>query len=145
VSEQFWSRVYCVPETVVEAVSGRTETSLSAEEIKHHHERPAADQDPTRKDTVLSKLSTRWTLRPYHYKPPPPSATHPSTTHKNHDETNPVPGQDRTEVTLQIEFQFANPMYAALSSAAAPRVADKMIEAFEKRVKSVIEGPASVR
>ena len=32
-------------------------------------------------------------------------------------------------------------MYAALSAAAAPKIADKMIEAFEKRVRSVIEGP----
>jgi len=40
-----------------------------------------------------------------------------------------------------VEFQFANPVYAALSSAAAPRVAEKMIDAFEKRVKAVMEGP----
>ena len=29
VSEEFWSRVYCSPEKIVEAVSGSTETSLS--------------------------------------------------------------------------------------------------------------------
>lgn len=144
VSEQFWSRVYCVPESVVEAVSGQTETTLSAEEIKHHNARPSADQDPSRKDTVLSHLLTRWTLRPYPYKPPPTSATHPTTTHMNHKETNPVPGFEKTEVNLHIEFQFANPVYGALSSAAAPKVADKMIEAFVRKVKAVAEGPASV-
>ena len=63
----------------------------------------------------------------------------------NHHETSPVPGQEKTEVSLSIEYQFANPMYAALSSAAAPKVAEKMIEAFEKRVRAVIEGPASVK
>ena len=62
----------------------------------------------------------------------------------NHHETSPVPGQEKTEVSLSIEYEFANPMYAALSSAAAPRVTEKMIEAFEKRVKAVVEGPASV-
>lgn len=62
----------------------------------------------------------------------------------NHAETSPVPGQEKTEVSLAIEYEFANPMYGALSSAAAPKVAEKMIEAFEKRVKAVVEGPASV-
>jgi coenzyme Q-binding protein COQ10 len=47
-----------------------------------------------------------------------------------------------TDVNLVIEYQFANPVYAALSAAAAPKVAEKMIEAFENRVKAVAEGRA---
>ncbi|WPG98970.1 Hypothetical protein R9X50_00177200 [Acrodontium crateriforme] len=112
VSEQFWSRIYCVPDRVVEAIGGETETALPAAEIKHHNPRPAFEQDPTRNSSVLSKLATRWTIQP---------------------------NGNMTEVNLAIEYQFANPMYAALSSAAAPMVADKMIEAFEKRVKDVAE------
>lgn len=145
VSETFTSRIYCVPESIVEAVSGNAETMLSPDEIKHHSSRPgSAEEDASRKDTVMSQLITRWTLRPYHYKPAPTSAIHPNTTHRQHSETSDLPAQDRTEVSLNIEFQFANPVYAALSSAAAPKVAEKMIEAFEKRVRSVIEGPSSV-
>lgn len=144
VSEQFWSRVYCVPDTVVEAVSGASETTLSADQIAHHSPRPAQSEDKTRNAAVLSHLLTRWTLRPFPYKPPPASATHPATTHKNHEETSEIPGQEKTEVHLHLEYAFANPMYGALSQAAAPKVAEKMIEAFEKRVKAVIEGPASV-
>jgi coenzyme Q-binding protein COQ10 len=79
------------------------------------------------------------------YKPPPVAAVDKGSQHKNHEETNPVPGQEKTEVNLTIEYQFANPLYAALSSAAAPKVADKMIEAFENRVKAVLEGPAHAR
>jgi coenzyme Q-binding protein COQ10 len=143
IAEEFWSRVYCSPERmVVEAVSGTAETSLEAAEVAHHHSRPALDQDPTRKGDVLSHLSTRWTLTPYPYKPPPASAVDAASTHKNHEETSPVPGLEKTEVNLAIEFRFANPMYAALSQAAAPKVAEKMIEAFEGRVKKVVEGPA---
>ena len=41
-----------------------------------------------------------------------------------------------SEVGLDIEFQFSNPVYAAMSSAVADRVAESMIEAFEARVKS---------
>lgn len=114
VSEEFWSRIYCVPETVVEAVSGSTETTLPADKTRHHNARPQGQRDPTRTDSVLSHLLTRWTLRP------------------RDNET------ERTDVSLNIEFQFANPLYAALSQAAVPKVADKMIEAFEKRLQEVI-------
>lgn len=136
VSEQFCSRIYCVPESVVEAVSGSTDTALKPEEVRHHSARPPANQDPARNETVLSHLLTRWALRPFPYKPPPASATTPDSTHKNHEETSAVPGQEKTEVNLTIDFQFANPVYAALSQAAAPKVAEKMIEAFEQRVRA---------
>lgn len=145
INEEFVSRVYCVPERVVEAVSGNMTSTLSGEQIAHHSPRPAADQDPSRKDTVMASLLTRWTLKPYPYKPPPTSATHPESAHKNVAETNPVPGQEKTEVNLAIEFQFSNPLYAALSGAAAPKVAEKMIEAFEHRVKEVMDGPGHAR
>ena len=143
-SEDFWSRVYCVPGRAVEAVSGTSETTLQADEITHHTPRPAEDQDPTRNGDVLSQLLTRWTLKPYHYKPPPTSALDKETTHMNHKETSHVPGQERTEVQLVVHFKFANPVYAALSQAAAPRVAEKMVDAFEKRVRAVVEGPGNV-
>merc|ERR1711977_192294 len=129
VSEEFTSRVYCVPGQVVEAVSGDAETTLLPEEIPHHSQRPtSSEEDASRKDTVMTHLLTRWTLRPYPYKPPPMSATHPTTTHKNHEETSDLPGQEKTEVSLNISYQFANPLYAAMSSAAAPKVAEKVIE-----------------
>lgn len=50
--------------------------------------------------------------------------------------------REMTEIHLNIEYTFANPVYSTLSAAAAPKVADKMIEAFEKRVKGVMDGPA---
>ncbi|KAH9818556.1 Polyketide cyclase / dehydrase and lipid transport [Teratosphaeria destructans] len=142
VSDTYTSRVYCVPYETVEAVSGLTNTTLPAADIAHHSPRPTdAEEDPARKHTVLTHLLTRWTLRPYPYKPPPLGALHPETTHKNHEETSELPGQEKTEVNLTIEYQFANPMYAALSTAASATVADKMIQAFETRVRSVVEGP----
>ncbi|KAK5729861.1 Coenzyme Q-binding protein coq10, mitochondrial [Elasticomyces elasticus] len=143
VSESFTSRIYCVPETIVEAVSGQTDTGLSEKEIAHHSARSSnMAEDPSRKDTVLTHLATKWLLKPYPYKPPPASAIHPDTTHNNHHETSDLPSEEKCDVTLSVEFAFANPMYAALSSAAAPTVAEKMIDAFEKRVRMVMEGPA---
>lgn len=145
INEEFTSRIYCIPGRVVEAVSGNTNGTLPKDEVSHHNERPSADQDPSRKATVMSQLLTRWTLKGYPYKPPPVGAVDRDSTHRNHDETNPVPGQEKTEVNLTIEYQFANPLYAAMSSAVAPKVADKMIEAFENRVKAVLEGPAHAK
>ncbi|KAK3115833.1 Coenzyme Q-binding protein coq10, mitochondrial [Teratosphaeriaceae sp. CCFEE 6253] len=145
VTESFTSRVYCIPERIVEAVSGRTDTNIGPEEVPHHSARAeGGEADASRKDTVMSHLLTRWTLNSYPYKPPPGSAVHPDSTHDNHKETSELPSQEKTDVTLAIEFQFANPVYAALSSAAAPRVAEKMIDAFERRVQSIMHGPFSV-
>ncbi|KAF2725629.1 hypothetical protein K431DRAFT_215367 [Polychaeton citri CBS 116435] len=144
-SDEFCSRVYCVPNTTVEAVSGATNTSLPAKEIAHHNQRPPHSDDLSRQASVLSHLATTWTLNPYPYKPPPASATQPGQSHKNVQETSEIPGQERTEVRLHLEFQFANPIYSALSRAAAPKVAEKMIEAFEKRVQAVVEGRSRVK
>jgi len=144
ISEEFTSRVYCVPGRIVEAVSGRTDSTLRGEEIAHHSPRPPADRDPSRRTNTMAHLLTRWTLRPYPYKPPLTGARDPATAHRNTEQSSEVPGQQKTEVSLAIEFAFANPLYAALSAAAAPKVAEKMIDAFEKRVKAVMEGQGSI-
>ena len=120
IGSEFTSRVYCVPERVVEAVSGRSEASVREDEVRHHTVRTPVDQDPSRKDTVMAHLRTRWTLRP-------------------------LASQEATEVDLAIEFQFTNPLYSALSSAAAPKVADRMIEAFQNRIQAVVEGSGRVK
>ncbi|KAK5133646.1 hypothetical protein LTR08_007500 [Meristemomyces frigidus] len=134
VSETFTSRVYCVPETLVEAVSGQAQTALSPDDITHHS--PRSSSEASTKDTVMSRLVTRWTLLPFPHKPLPTAEQ----ADKNNSAESEPESIERTQVSLNIEYQFANPVYAALSSAAAPKVADKMIEAFENRVKSVVEG-----
>lgn len=90
----FRSRVECVPERSVEAVS--------------------AGEDG---GGVFEELRTRWTLTD-------------------------VPGEEgmgsRTEVQLAIDARFKNVLLGALSQAAAPRVADLVIDAFEKRAREVL-------
>lgn len=81
---------------------------------------------------VFSSLMTSWTLQQLPYTAPFPS----------------TPGREgilaqedkRTEVVIAIEVEFANPAYAAFSRAAAPEMADIMIEAFEKRARSLLVG-----
>jgi hypothetical protein len=43
----------------------------------------------------------------------------------------------KTEVALQLRFQFSNPFYAAASGAVFEKVARKVMEGFEKRCKSL--------
>lgn len=142
VSESFWSRVYCVPERIVETVGGSTETSLPEDQIKHHNPRLPASEDPVRKNNVMKHLSTKWTLKPFPFKPAPEHAQNPETSHKNTTDTSKEASQEKTGVSLSIDYEFANPVYAALSAATSSVVADKMIEAFEKRVKAVVADSA---
>lgn len=115
VMEKFTSRVYCVPGRVVEAVGGSTETQLPRDEIEHHEIRNGSKGE----DGIMTHLLTRWTVEPVQ---------------KIQE------GTSLTNVSLDLEFQFANPVYAAMSSAVQDRVAEIMIEAFEKKVKSELEG-----
>ncbi|XTI91745.1 dehydrase and lipid transport-domain-containing protein [Cenococcum geophilum] len=141
ITEAFRSRIYCVPGRVVEAVGGASRTTLAEEDVAHHRVTAAVggaagaetgvkeqerereqereqEQEEAVRTELLTHLLTRWTVRPLPYTPP----------------------REQTEVSLAIEFQFANPIYSALSVGAAPKVAEMMIRAFEERVKSVLEG-----
>jgi coenzyme Q-binding protein COQ10 len=125
VREVFTSKIYCVPGRVVEAVGGGAATRLEAGEMGHHTHLEGETaggggaargaDDGMGGDGILTHLMTRWTV-------------------------SPVAGsEESTDVNLDIEFQFANPVYAAMSSAVADRVAEVMIEAFEQRVKTELE------
>lgn len=49
----------------------------------------------------------------------------------------------RTDVVLRIEYRFRSPVYNALSRVAAPKVAGRIIEAFEKRAAELAQGRRS--
>ncbi|KAI9865927.1 MAG: hypothetical protein M1813_001894 [Trichoglossum hirsutum] len=120
--ERFVSRVLCTPGSVVEAISGNTQTAAS---------HPLETGPPTcAENSLFTHLLTRWTIRPCPYKP-----------HRR--EGGVFLAKEQTEVDLDIEFQFANPIYSALSKAAVPKVASMMIEAFEGRVKELLDAPVA--
>ncbi|EWC46286.1 hypothetical protein DRE_04457 [Drechslerella stenobrocha 248] len=50
-------------------------------------------------------------------------------------------GGQESKVDLEIEYKFANPLYAALSEAVMPTVAGKIMEAFEARAETVLGKP----
>jgi coenzyme Q-binding protein COQ10 len=116
-TESFTSLVYCVPGKIVESVGGTTETSLSSDQIAHHLDEIEAQAEKRIEnegtDGLLTHLRSKWSVEKV--------------------------GADSTQVTLALEFAFANPLYAAMSAGVAPKVAEHMIQAFEDRVVQVLK------
>jgi coenzyme Q-binding protein COQ10 len=114
--------VYCVPNRVVEAVAGQAKTDLSNEELQHYKGIsgmgvgiPGQRTDVLEGGDVFKALRTRWELTEAE-----------------------VDGKQGSNVDLQIEFEFNNPLYAAVSGAAVPKVAGVVVSAFEKRARAVL-------
>ena len=136
--ELFRSAVYCLPNTVVEAVAGDAECTIPRTQLPHYFEASRSDsphdlEKSSGNSSIFTSLLTRWTLREFPFKPAPPDGTSPQ-----EGEANKKPASPRTEVNLHIEVQFASAVYGALSQAVAPKVAGMMVEAFEKRAKEVL-------
>ncbi|KAI9757858.1 MAG: hypothetical protein M4579_003294 [Chaenotheca gracillima] len=151
IEEKFTSKVYCSPVgDVVEAVAGEAETSIPKNEMTHYDvaddSHPSSSSNPsstssstsssTPSGPLFSHLLTRWTIRSFPYKPPPtlPNAA------VVPDQSTKHASREQSEVGLEIEFQFVNPVYGGLSKAVAPKLAGVMIEAFEKRARGVLDG-----
>lgn len=143
IAESYTSRVYCVPPYphvgraglgVVEAISGSDApppTFGADEDISHYD--IGADTDGSTEATSgpLAYLKTRWSIGEFPHKPAPATAD------EVHAANLEPEGKARgtTNVHLAVEFKFKNPMYELISKAATPKIAEAMIEAFEKRVQ----------
>ncbi|KAL2040199.1 hypothetical protein N7G274_007102 [Stereocaulon virgatum] len=141
-NELFRSAVYCLPYTVLEAVAGDAEPTISRGELPHYYEDPghkAGSEKSAGKEGIFSSLLTRWSFKEFPFKPPPPDGRSPQEGNAS------SPSSPRTEVSLVLEFRFASAVYSALSQAAAPKVAGIMIDAFEGRAKELLgEGTGQV-
>jgi coenzyme Q-binding protein COQ10 len=133
--EAFVSKIYCVPGTIVEAVGGNTATTLSREQLAHYDLEGQHNTAAQANDGILTHLLTRWTVRPFPFKPPPARGVV-----KDGTSVSGGASEEHTEVSLAIEYQFSNPVYSAMSGAVADKVAGVMIEAFKARVKQVLDG-----
>ncbi|PAV21392.1 polyketide cyclase dehydrase and lipid transporter [Pyrrhoderma noxium] len=77
-------------------------------------------------DTPLfKKLTTTWRFNPTNKIPPQPSKT-------GSVSTDPY-DQGPTLLSIDLEFAFSNPLYAAVSSTFFKQVSSMMVEAFENR------------
>lgn len=147
VQESFASRVFCVPPVpekgragvgIVEAVSGEAESSgLDEGHIKHHDtEGKGAMRAPAGGESPLTYLKTRWTVTHFPFKPAP--VLEGGKRIQDGGGAGAPEAEERTDIELTIEYKFANPMYEMMSKAVAGKVADKMIEAFEKRAAELL-------
>lgn len=137
------SAVYCLPYTMLEAVAGDAEPTIPHSKLPHYYEDQEHSHDPDKSagnERIFTSLLTRWSLKEFPFKPPPPDGKTPQEGNAT------APSTPRTEVNLAIEVRFASAVYSALSQAVAPKVAGMMIEAFEKRAGEVLgegHGPVS--
>ena len=127
--ETFTSRLYCVPGSIVEALGGEAVTNIPDSQLAHHSKTLNA---PAHANNTFQTIRTTWTVKPFRYKT---LSGQPRT-----DKTEHL-AREQTEVHLSLDFQFSNPIYAALSKAVAPKIAGVMIEAFEVRARKLLDGP----
>ncbi|KAL9080734.1 MAG: hypothetical protein Q9159_007527 [Coniocarpon cinnabarinum] len=147
VAESYTSRVFCAPPVpykgrvgvgFVEALSGSEapQPTFTVDEDVSHYDLNDADVQGHKDATKgpLAFLRTRWTVAGYPHKPAPDNA---DATHNARLE----PFQSATEqtnVNLAVEFRFESAVYDVLGQAASGKVADVMIDAFEKRVREIL-------
>ncbi|KAI0544114.1 hypothetical protein F4679DRAFT_566318 [Xylaria curta] len=132
--QTYTSRVFCVPGSIVEALSGEGARSGIAPDLLAKYglrDEPSsipAGSGSSGEEGVFKTLVTQWTVTPVE-----PDG-------RGEDAAIRTGRQgDWSDVSLNIRFQFANPLYGAVSSAVADKVAPIMIEAFVERAKKVLE------
>ncbi|TGJ86166.1 hypothetical protein E0Z10_g2581 [Xylaria hypoxylon] len=137
--QTYTSRVFCVPGSIVEALSGHGARSGIAPDILARYglkDEPSYVPPSTvgsgvsGEEGVFKTLVTRWTVTPIERATP----------NGRGEEAGLGAGRqpECSDVNLNIRFQFANPLYGAVSSAVADKVAPIMIDAFIERAKKVL-------
>ncbi|KAI0194020.1 cyclase/dehydrase [Xylaria flabelliformis] len=133
--QTYTSRVFCVPGSIVEALSGEGARSGIAPDVLARYGLRDDESSPSipagsgsgGEEGVFKTLVTRWTVTPAG----PDGRGEDAVVRTGRE-------GDWSDVSLNIRFQFANPIYGAVSSAVADKVAPIMIEAFVERAKKVL-------
>ncbi|KAK8845625.1 hypothetical protein IAR55_006341 [Kwoniella newhampshirensis] len=97
----------------------------------------ASNQTP-----IFKSLITTWSFTPASSLSPHPSTSSahtqsPAATRVPNSTTPSDPNVGPTLLTIDLAFAFLNPLHRIASQAVLPKVADKMVEAFEKRCMEV--------
>ncbi|KAI1853503.1 hypothetical protein JX266_001487 [Neoarthrinium moseri] len=123
-AETYSSRVFCIPDRgIVEAISGSAWTKISPEDLQRWGLRDSGPAAHAGEEGTFRSLVTQWTVRPVGGR------------------EGSGEGGTWSEVDLSIMFQFVNPLYGAVSSAVADKVAPIMVSAFEKEARRVLGPP----
>lgn len=118
-TQTYTSRVYCVPGSVVEAVSGNASTSIPADVLRSvgYDEKSDTKGKGMTMEGIFQSLTTRWEVKPAVVRGRQPG--------------------EWTEVTLSVTFQFANPALGFAVGQLADDKVDEMVVAFEERARKL--------
>ncbi|KAK7954840.1 Polyketide cyclase/dehydrase and lipid transporter [Apiospora saccharicola] len=129
--ETYTSRVFCVPGSIVEAISGEAGPEIPAAELARLGLRdPGPRAGIGGRGGVFKSLVTRWTVRPL-----PSNAADATTTGAPSSQIK------WSEVEISLRYRFSNPLYAAVSSAVADKLAPIMVDAFVKEAERLLGNP----
>jgi len=122
-TQSYTSRVYCIPGSVVEAVSGAASTTIAASTLAQaRYDISAGEDKSTQISTgIFQSLVTRWTVRA---APAPQGGS-----------TVIQAGVEWAEVELSIQYRFANPALGFAVGQLADEKVDEMVQAFEERAR----------
>ncbi|KAK4039439.1 dehydrase and lipid transport-domain-containing protein [Parachaetomium inaequale] len=125
-TQTYTSRVYCVPGSVVEAVSGSAGTSIPADVLRAVGYGDADLQggsggEGKKMEGIFESLVTRWTVKPV-------------------PQQGGQEGGEWSQVTLSVTFQFSNPALGFAVGQLADEKVDEMVAAFEGRARQLYGG-----
>ncbi|KAG4221350.1 hypothetical protein PC116_g30174, partial [Phytophthora cactorum] len=128
IEETYTSRLFCIPSLgIVEAVSGDARSEIPLSELQKHGlvDSPTSSSSSSSSNSgsgVFKSLVTRWTVLPADDALRADRFQHPW-----------------SDVRLVVKYDFANPLYAALTDAVKDKVVAAMIDAFVQRAESVLK------
>lgn len=127
IEETFTSSIYCVPGSLVEALSGDAVLNLPRDSQQF---KSITSHENSFRNDLFKHLRTKWTIQPDNLLP----------TVGSPKEMNRSTTPCTTKVMLDIEYQLLNPIYATLSGSFTPEICETMIKAFESRAFETIKG-----
>ena len=147
-TQSYTSRVYCIPGSVVEAVSGTAQTTIPASvlaqagygvlgAIEGEGKSTLSNNGASGASTtgIFESLVTRWTVR----AAPPPGTGRGSGSGSGSGSMQTLSaeliGEEWTEVALSIQFRFANPALGFAVGQLADEKVDEMVQAFQDRAR----------
>ncbi|KAK3377800.1 dehydrase and lipid transport-domain-containing protein [Podospora didyma] len=130
-TQSYTSQVYCVPGSIVEAVSGaHASTTIPATTLAQFGY-PLASSRQKAMGGVFESLVTRWTVQAV------PAAASPNLPGGGQAAGAEEGKGDWTEVSLSVQFQFSNPVLGLAMGQVGEDKVDEMVQAFEDRARAL--------
>ncbi|KAK3327356.1 dehydrase and lipid transport-domain-containing protein [Cercophora scortea] len=136
-TESYTSRVYCVPGSIVEAVSGAARTSIPANTLAQVGYNVAAEGAIRPGEGLFESLVTRWTVQPVAAAAATRGPSTLSVLSSSLAGTDKTTEESWSDVELVVRFQFANPLLGHAVGQLAKEKVDAIVQAFEDRARTM--------